>query len=57
VTCFVFKDLFLLFVYECLPTYMYVYHMHTVPTEAREGIRSPETGVTGGYKPSYQCWK
>lgn len=23
-----------------LPTYMYVYHMHAVPTETRKGIRS-----------------
>ena len=35
---------------------MYVYHMHTVPTEAREGIRSPETGVTGGCEPPYECY-
>ena len=34
---------------------MYVCHMHTVPSELEEGIRTLGTGVTDGCELSYGC--
>lgn len=37
---------------------MSVCHMQAVPEGARrEGIGSPGTGVTDGYKQPYRCWE
>ena len=35
----------------CLPACMYVHRVCAVPTETRNGIRSPRTGVTHGVSP------
>lgn len=44
--------------YEYLPTYMYVHHMCAwAPRRPDEGVRSPGTGVTGGYEPLHGWWK
>lgn len=36
------------FIFMCfcvLPACMYMYHVHTFPMEAKEGVRSPGTGI------------
>lgn len=35
---------------------MSVYHGCAVPEEAREGIRSPRTGITGDCDSPRECW-
>lgn len=36
---------------------MSLHHVHAVPEEAREDVRSPETGAINSYEPSRSCWK
>lgn len=39
-----------------LPTCVSLYHMHIVALKAREGVGSPGTDVTVGYKLPHTCW-
>lgn len=40
-----------------LATYLSVHHMHAVFVEAREGIASPETGVTDSCESFCGSWE
>ena len=44
--------------YKCF-SYMYVcaLHAHLVPTDPKEGIRSPKTKVVGGCELPPECYK
>ena len=47
-----------LFVYECLPACIYVYHIHVwCPYKTEESVKSLGTRVMDGYKPPYGYWE
>lgn len=37
--------------------FMSVHHLHTVPPEAEEGVRSPGAGVRDDCDPPHGCWE
>ena len=41
----------LIYVYVCMPAYLYLYYMYTMLRGARRGIRSLETRVSSGCEP------
>lgn len=44
--------------FECLPTYMSVYHVRAwCPQRPEEDVGGPGTRVVGGSEPPCQCWE
>lgn len=53
------KLIYLNFMYmnACLRVCIYLYCMHAMPEQAREGARSPETEVTDAFEPPCGYWE
>lgn len=46
-----------IYIFLCLPVYMYVYSICAVPGVTEEGIRVLGSGVSDGYEFTHRCWK
>lgn len=46
-----------MYILDVFHAHMFLHHVHAVPEEVREDVRSPETGAINSYESSHSCWK